>query len=187
MKHTCAHCGVQFEDLPHIGKRKFCSPKCRDEYRRVHTGSEHAQYKERVKAQCFVCGKTILVLPSRLSKTSRISCSPECGHKIRIAVINTIKHKGYGKKAAMLRDGGKCVVCGFSHVVTVHHIIAKKSGGGSKLTNLVSLCPNHHYMAHAGLLTADELTKYATDFYCSPEDKKATAERAVVDFRKVRT
>jgi len=186
MQHVCIHCGKGFEDMPHRGKRTFCSNQCRDDYRREHKGKRNLLYKERVKANCFVCGKEIYVLPSRVGRTKRISCSPECGHKIRIAVINTIKRNGYGKQAAIVRDGGKCVICGFSHVVTVHHIIPKRSGGGSKLTNLVTLCPNHHYMVHAGILKTDELKKFATDFLCSADDRKAYMNMPSVEFRKVR-
>jgi 5-methylcytosine-specific restriction endonuclease McrA len=182
--YTCAHCGKSFEDLPSRGKRTYCGNECRDEYRRIHTGSENPIYKERVPAKCFVCGKDMMVLPSRISRTNRISCSSSCGHKIRIEVIKQIKRKGYGKKAALLRDGGKCVICGFSHIVTVHHITPRKVGGGSKLTNLVSLCPNHHYMVHAGLIDSSDLKKFAVDFHCSSNDRKTLKQRPVVDFKK---
>jgi hypothetical protein len=181
---VCKHCGNAFEDLPHRGARTFCSAQCRDEYRRLQRGKQHAQYKDRVAASCFVCGKSIMVLPSRVSKTTRISCSPECGHKIRLSVIKDIKRNGYGKKAAMVRDGNKCVLCGFDFVVAVHHITPKRKGGTDRLTNLVCLCPNHHYMAHAGLLKDADLMTFAVDYQLSANDREALSQRHIVNFRK---
>lgn len=56
------------------------------------------------------------------------------------------------------------MLCGFDVVTNVHHIVRKKDGGSNDLTNLVTLCPNHHHMVHAGMVTNEVLKKYATEF-----------------------
>ncbi len=40
----------------------------------------------------------------------------------------------------------KCVICGFSQIVDIHHIDLIKTNNSSK--NLIGLCPNHHRMIH---------------------------------------
>ena len=66
--------------------------------------------------------------------------------------------------AARVRDGGACVLCGFNYVTAVHHIIPRKEGGGNDLENLVTLCPNHHYMVHANIIPVDDLLTHAKKF-----------------------
>lgn len=49
------------------------------------------------------------------------------------------------RKAVILRDGGACVECGKSDTrLEVHHIRAKRLGGGDSLSNLVALCKQCH-------------------------------------------
>lgn len=67
------------------------------------------------------------------------------------------KNEGYGKLQARARDRGRCVVCGYDIVVDVHHIVPRSAGGGNQLSNLITVCPNHHAMAHRGLLSRDEM------------------------------
>ncbi len=47
-------------------------------------------------------------------------------------------------------DTSKCVVCGFTTVVDVHHKDGDKSNNQD--CNLIALCPNCHAMVHRGLL-----------------------------------
>jgi hypothetical protein len=61
--------------------------------------------------------------------------------------------------AARKRDGFKCRICEFSICLNVHHIVARSEQGRDEIDNLITLCPNHHAMAHAGLLTKDDLAK----------------------------
>ncbi len=55
-------------------------------------------------------------------------------------------------------DGGACQVCGFTHALNVHHVVSREDGGLDALTNLVTLCPNHHAMIHLGLVDPNDLT-----------------------------
>ena len=40
----------------------------------------------------------------------------------------------------------KCVICGFSSVVDLHHLDEDKTNNSE--ANLIGLCPNHHKMLH---------------------------------------
>lgn len=63
----------------------------------------------------------------------------------------------HAKDRAKERDGFMCQVCGFNLFVHAHHITPVRSGGSDALSNLITLCPNHHLMAHAGLITKQQL------------------------------
>jgi hypothetical protein len=41
-----------------------------------------------------------------------------------------------------------CVVCGESLIIHQHHFIPRSMGGGDEDTNMLSLCPTHHYWLH---------------------------------------
>lgn len=56
-----------------------------------------------------------------------------------------------------MRDESKCKVCGFEIVVEVHHIKPRRDGGSDDLSNLITLCPNHHTLADRNIISADEL------------------------------
>jgi 5-methylcytosine-specific restriction endonuclease McrA len=120
----------------------------------------------------------VLVTQARLKNKKHSYCSPSCGREAqRIALSGKPRtNNRQGKYAAMVRDGGKCVLCGFDIVTNVHHIIRKKDGGSNDLTNLVTLCPNHHHMVHAGIVTTNHLKKFATAFSFHDDIPKITRE-----------
>ena len=60
--------------------------------------------------------------------------------------------------AAKKRDAFACRICGFDQIVHGHHIVAKAKNGTHALDNLITLCPNHHALAHAGKLTVKQMT-----------------------------
>lgn len=164
--HCCEQCGVTFETRPYIKARKYCSSACRDDFRKARTGLQHPLYN-RQEIPCKTCGALVLVTPSMLKKNRNCFCSPACAkqnHKIALTGKPKQNVPRSGKMAARVRDGGKCVLCGFSHATAVHHIIARQKGGTNELENLVTLCPNHHYMAHAGLIPLETLNLHALPF-----------------------
>ena len=57
------------------------------------------------------------------------------------------------RAAVLVRDGLRCSMCDFTEFLNVHHIVACCKGGSSTPNNLISLCPNHHAMAHRGTLS----------------------------------
>jgi predicted restriction endonuclease len=44
--------------------------------------------------------------------------------------------------------------------VHAHHIEHRANGGSNHVSNMITLCPNHHALAHAGHLSKDELKSY---------------------------
>ncbi len=61
------------------------------------------------------------------------------------------------KVVNMLRQA-PCAVCGWDEAPRhLHHIQPVSEGGTNELTNLISLCPNHHAMADLNLISQEEL------------------------------
>jgi len=183
--HSCQNCKKEFETRPYIKSRTYCSTDCRDQFRRKQTGASHPLYN-RANHPCEICGKMVLVTPSMLKSRRKCFCSAACSkesHRRAVTGIPKAMNRT-GKNAARVRDGGKCVMCGFSVVTAVHHIVSKKTGGTNEITNLVTLCPNHHYMAHAGLLDESQLTEKAGEFSFYEDRPVLTARKGKkVNFR----
>ncbi len=51
----------------------------------------------------------------------------------------------------------KCLVCGFTELVDLHH--KDNNHKNTKLSNLIGLCPNHHFLIHRKHKTLEELLK----------------------------
>lgn len=159
VSYVCRHCGVVNQVIPSEGGRIFCGSKCRDDFRKIQTGKLNPSYK-RVEMDCDICGKPFAVIPSRLVK-NQVYCSMACGYEGRRRKISGVRRNienPSGKAAAKRRDEFRCLICNFEHVVAAHHIVPVKQGGTNLIGNIITLCPNHHYMAHAGMFSIDELT-----------------------------
>lgn len=52
------------------------------------------------------------------------------------------------KRKALIRDENKCVICGSSKNVLVHHIRPRKNGGSDELGNLETVCKSCHLKEH---------------------------------------
>lgn len=157
--HECRNCLCKFETIPSIKTRSFCSSSCRNDYRKKQTGEKSPSYK-RQKHTCEICKKDFMVTASRIGRGHGVYCSMECGREGRrrkISGKSRQRRHPTGKTAAKRRDSFTCLVCGFDSVVAAHHIIPKRYGGTNGIANIITLCPNHHYMAHAGLLKQEYL------------------------------
>lgn len=161
----CENCSKPFLVLMHPNNQRktcrFCSTNCRDEFRRRHKGPEHPNYK-RVETECRVCLSKFFVIPSLVAKGT--TCSKECGRIARARVMKNVNrkrspHRTDWRKEAKERDGFKCRICGFSEIIHTHHINAKRLGGKHTLDNLITLCPNHHAMVHAGMIGQAKLAE----------------------------
>lgn len=151
---SCIACGVSFSGTARaMRNRSFCSNTCRDKYRAELTGPSNPNYK-RIEMECGICGKPFSTPPARL-KRSQVYCSMECGREGRRRKISgkSRSSRPYGKRKAKVRDQFSCRICGFDLAVHAHHITHRKNGGSSHVDNLITLCPNHHALAHAGVLT----------------------------------
>lgn len=63
------------------------------------------------------------------------------------------------RRRAIRVHGHKCMIpgCDFDYVVHNHHITPRSEGGSHDLENCILLCPNHHALADAGVLSRDDL------------------------------
>ena len=52
------------------------------------------------------------------------------------------------RRAALDRDGWRCVRCGIAGPLEVHHVIPLEEGGTDVLANVASLCRACHMEAH---------------------------------------
>ncbi|MGH2924728.1 MAG: HNH endonuclease [Solirubrobacterales bacterium] len=51
---------------------------------------------------------------------------------------------------ALLRDGGRCVVCGTTRQLEAHHVVPVAKGGRDELVNLETRCEDCHRATHRG-------------------------------------
>jgi 5-methylcytosine-specific restriction endonuclease McrA len=158
IEKACKACGETFTGTKAaIQDRLYCSSACRDADRRRRRGAENPSYK-RVIVACAICAMPVAVPPNRLNRRPDQYCSPECGREgQRQKIKGVAKEASHWRTLAKRAYGSACVICGFDHVVEVHHIIPRSQGGPDDLDNLVPLCPNHHAMAHMGLIGSMEL------------------------------
>jgi len=163
---TCAHCGKQFERRDAEAKRtgmKFCSSQCAGtvsggKASRTHPGKSYMK-------KCEWCGTEFKVLASKPRKF----CCRKCNDMARSTMYGGENNPNYrhGQNqtsagyTARKRYDSKCILCGFDVVVQIHHIVPKNEGGTNEPENLAVLCPNHHAMAHKGLISRDELSDAA--------------------------
>lgn len=63
------------------------------------------------------------------------------------------------RRRALRVHGHKCMIpgCEFDFFVHNHHITPRGEGGSHSLDNCILLCPNHHALADAGILTREYL------------------------------
>ncbi len=142
----CKECGKEFEgDL----RTKYCSAACCRNFQIKHYQHTH---------------------PEVMKKRSQAA--------------------SFGVKNSILKKyGNKCAICGWElsdeKIITmangkisnsrgneIHHIVPVSEGGESTIENLILLCPLHHKQANAGLISRDELSKYAATVDRSDEREK---------------
>jgi len=98
---------------------------------------------------------------SHYMKNNEKTCSiPNCKNTVRARGI-CIAHynEWYINKNFPYRKNCKqksCVICGYSKIINIHHIISKGKGGNDESTNLVALCPNHHMEVHRNMIKIPE-------------------------------
>lgn len=147
---------------------------------------------------CAMCGKEFAT-----RQHARKYCSADCrrraGAKANylnlVARWGNYSHKGYLAKEIVFNYGERCAICGWqatpelievngrkqwAHGNDIHHIVPASEGGLSDYENLILLCPNHHKMAHMGLLSREELKRYLR-YGLSAEDKFARLKTDMVN------
>lgn len=147
---NCEVCGTPFRPTGQP-KRKLCSIACRTKKLQMARPYQLRQ----VEKFCFTCGTPVIRKQSRAQ--AKNFCCQECKNVwMRKAYAQKISEP---KKLALQRDRSRCVLCGFDTIVEVHHIHPRRKGGTDDLTNLITLCPNHHVMADRGLISEEQLRR----------------------------
>jgi hypothetical protein len=90
----------------------------------------------------------------------------------RCAICGWIITLGYFKNK-WFRSGGN----------EIHHIKSIKDGGTDIENNLILLCPNHHKLAHAGVITKEQL-KEQLKFEITGEDPEKLIKKEIQDIVK---
>jgi 5-methylcytosine-specific restriction endonuclease McrA len=152
--YACAVCGKTFYEWASQPHRTCGDPACYAQWQRLTTT---ARGRNTTVVTCDYCGKTLLRFPSQVRE--RNYCNRFCqfqGQGSIISGFNNGNWRGgstrYFMLQASIRDGHRRVVCGFDLAVDVHHVTPRSKGGTDDLSNLLTLCPNHHRLAHRGII-----------------------------------
>lgn len=158
-KRCCPVCLKEFSEWPSQIAVTCGNDACYRQWQRLTTA---ARGQNKVPFKCERCGSEKKVYPSQ-AKTRRF-CSDACRAKVLGETKrgeNAKNWRGgklqYMMKQARLRDGEACRICGFSLATDVHHITPRSAGGQDVLSNLITLCPNHHRLAHMGTISVEHL------------------------------
>lgn len=125
------------------GNAKYCSLACFRKYR------NSIRKKKRCKCiQCFTYFESI-------SPTAKYCCK-SCKYKHYRSIMFTTQ--GLTKKLQTTLLELPCFNCQWLlGPRDVHHIIPVCEGGKNELSNLITLCPNCHRLAHRNLLSKEKL------------------------------
>lgn len=117
---------------------------------------------------CPICQKQFSVIKFK-AKTGRTYCSLKCSNKKLRGNALEKKDEDLSGRKKYLRicfrhHEKKCVICGESNIVTVHHYDGNHFN--DKPENLIPLCPTHHSYVHSKFksLISDEIDSYRNKF-----------------------
>lgn len=60
------------------------------------------------------------------------------------------KYFKFMRTLVLERDGYKCIKCGNTRHLEIHHLIERNKGGTDDISNLITLCPTCHAKEHKG-------------------------------------
>lgn len=176
--NTCLNCGKAIEigrgGVYEANHKKFCDCSCAAQHnnrvrpRRSVTKSERPRNRT-----CPQCGKG--------KSPRRVQCA-ECDGFPRPVMASTkaeifARRKNWWSGAAGIRREAckayakanlpqACVICGYSRYTEVHHVIPVSDFSDKALireinavTNLVRLCPTHHWEADSGFISVEDLRR----------------------------
>jgi hypothetical protein len=148
IKRTCLGCNKTFlADKKEVkrGNAKYCSISCSSASRNKHK-------EPNIKSVCKHCGVKFNSI--NVAKYCSDSCKQK-NYRLKKKSSNM-----FDRQLEMLIRNYPCEVCGWDAAPRdTHHIEPVSKGGKTIITNIISLCPNHHRMIHCNLLSQDYLYK----------------------------
>lgn len=146
MEKNCEFCKKLF-NAPNKevnrGNAQYCSLSC---------SSKHRNKKKPLKnCKCSICNTCFQSINPKAKY-----CSSKCKSKHYRMLIST--ETGFSCKLQKILLLYPCANCNWNvGPRDVHHIIHACNGGKNDLSNLITLCPNCHRLAHRNLLSEDKL------------------------------
>lgn len=154
--NNCLHCGAE------TANAKYCSRSCAN-----RVNGHLFPSRQRIARSCKHCGTAL--------STRRTTCD-RCNPSVvewQAVPIHQLKAKALQQYAAQIRSLARmayrksslpqsCAVCGYDSHYEVCHIKpingflpSEFVGDVNKLSNLVALCPNHHWEFDHGILSTE--------------------------------
>lgn len=144
----CGVCTSEFETTR--SKQKYCSNSCSIQAARSANPWNHGH---KFTVEDFVDAETA-VGPTESRKmylAHKYGCSPQtvAYHQRRLGYVWRVRsrprtHLNSSPLERTYADKKGCVICGYTRVVEVAHLLPKAAGQAAYLWNIVPLCPNHH-------------------------------------------
>lgn len=139
---TCEQCGTSFYATQSQIKRgaRFCTQRCMGDERK----------RERI---CSVCGARWVNPDGHRSRT-RTTCSDACERAAKARGKKGPLNPNWAEGGWLGARGERCVVCGTTHPLHLHHIISRQQlrrvdGNVSDPRNALTLCDRCHAQHHA--------------------------------------
>ena len=130
--------------------------------------SKNTKY-ETITKECPVCGDNFETKKGH--KREKTVCSHSCSNTFFRSGKNnpnwkngvTDWDKRY-RKICFLEHGKKCIICGETNIVVVHHYDENHSN--DDIDNLIPLCPTHHMYCHSRYkgLVMDKINEFRDNF-----------------------
>lgn len=128
-------------------------------------------------SQCMCCGGDDFVYSAFVNSGQKLMVQRHClncGHndyvkKVRMGTKERgVNQQNKWSQAVRKRDGNKCVICKTSNGLHAHHIIPVSKDKNNKyvfdVNNGITLCKEHHTMAHGEWMRKINNTKATVDF-----------------------
>lgn len=152
----------------------------------IKTCSNCNQPKEHhAKGLCYACYKALKWQP-KIQKCKRcLRQKPLHAKDLCASCYNTLFHldkaRAYNQRkkhkitlTQFRKTTSACVICGFSHIVDIHHLDHNKQNNDPK--NLIGLCPNHHRMIHNHRFRPEIFQLLKEKGYKSPIENTPTSQ-----------
>ena len=154
---NCKHCGESFpfddtSTKANHSRWRFKNPK-RNDWDKESGSIKQFGKVTKFNVECEFCGKKFQVEEKEklFPQKEKYYCSSICSHTIGAQAMHKKYYTDIGnhsyRKQAWIYHEKKCIVCGESKIVAVHHYDHNHSNKNKE--NLIPLCPTHHGYVHS--------------------------------------